>query len=65
MSIRVVSERIDTHWYEASVLAKAFTEITGIRVIHELTGEDDLVKKLQTQMRTGKISMMAILTIAT
>lgn len=54
MTVRVVSERIDTHWYEASVLAKAFTEITGIRVVHELTGEDDLVKKLQTQMRTGE-----------
>ncbi len=54
MEIRVVSERIDTHWYEASVLAKAFTEITGIRVVHELTGEDDLVKKLQTQMETDQ-----------
>lgn len=48
--IKVVSERIDTHWYEASVLAKAFYEITGIKVIHELTGEDDVVKKIQTQM---------------
>ncbi len=45
MTIRVVSERIDTHWYEASVLAKAFREITGINLIHEITGEDDVVKK--------------------
>ncbi|MDX1450982.1 MAG: ABC transporter substrate-binding protein [Oleiphilaceae bacterium] len=50
MTIKVVSERIDTHWYEASVLAKAFYDITGIKVIHELTGEDDVVKKIQTQM---------------
>ena len=53
MTIRVVSERIDTHWYESSVLAKAFHEITGIRVIHELTGEDDVIKKIQTQMNLG------------
>ncbi|WP_409525772.1 ABC transporter substrate-binding protein [Nitrincola sp. MINF-07-Sa-05] len=53
MTIRVVSERIDTHWYESNVLAKAFTEITGIHVIHEVTGEDDLVRKIQVQMDTG------------
>ena len=30
MDIKVVSEPIDTHSYEAATLAKAFTEITGI-----------------------------------
>lgn len=49
MEIRVTSERITTHWYEASVLAKAFYDITGIKVIHELTGEDDVLKKLTAQ----------------
>ncbi|RMF12897.1 MAG: carbohydrate ABC transporter substrate-binding protein [Gammaproteobacteria bacterium] len=53
MTIRVVSERIDTHKYEASVLARAFHELTGIHVVHELTGEDDVIKKLQTQIQTG------------
>ncbi len=53
LTIRVVSERIDTHKYESSVLAKAFTQLTGIRVVHELTGEDDVIKKLQTQIQTG------------
>ena len=53
MHIRVVSEDIQTHWYEASVMAKAFTEITGIHVVHEYTPEDDLVKKITTQMDTG------------
>ncbi|MDX1755353.1 MAG: extracellular solute-binding protein [Marinobacter sp.] len=53
MTIRVVSERIDTHAYEANVLARAFEDITGIQVIHEITGEDDLVKKIQAQMDTG------------
>ncbi|MGI0117588.1 ABC transporter substrate-binding protein [Zooshikella sp. RANM57] len=50
MTIRVVSERIDTHWYEANVLAKAFADITGIHVVHEITGEDDVVKKIDTQI---------------
>ncbi len=53
MVINVVSERIDTHWYESNVLAKAFREITGIQVIHELTGEDDVVKKIQIHMDRG------------
>ncbi|SFM68407.1 ABC transporter substrate-binding protein [Marinobacter zhejiangensis] len=53
MTIRVVSERIDTHVYEANVLARAFRDITGINVIHEVTGEDDLVKKIRAQMDTG------------
>ena len=53
MEIRVVSERIDTHWYEASVLAKAFREITGINIIHEITGEDDVVKKIDIHLKKG------------
>ena len=54
MQIRVVSERIRTHSYEANVLAKAFFEITGIHVVHELTGEDDVIKKLSAQVLTGQ-----------
>ncbi len=53
MTIRVVSERIDTHVYESHTIARAFSEITGIHVVHELTGEDDVIKKLQTQIQTG------------
>ena len=53
MTIRVVSENIATHVYESNVLARAFSEITGIAVVHEITGEDDVVKKLQAQMQTG------------
>lgn len=52
-TIFVVSETIDTHVYEAEVMAKAFTELTGIHVVQELTGEDDVVKKIETQVRTG------------
>jgi glycerol transport system substrate-binding protein len=51
--IRVVSETLDVHAYESDVLAKAFTQLTGIHVVHEQTGEDDLIKKIETQARTG------------
>ena len=51
MEIKVVSETITTHEYEAQVLAQAFTEITGIQVTHDLIGEGDVVEKLQTQMQ--------------
>ncbi|SEA12607.1 ABC transporter substrate-binding protein [Rubrimonas cliftonensis] len=54
MSINVVSETIATHEYEANVLARAFSEITGIQVTHDLIGEGDVVEKLQTQMQTGQ-----------
>ena len=52
--INVVSETIDTHVYESKTLAKAFTEITGIKVNHDLIQEGDVVEKLQTQMQSGK-----------
>ena len=54
MEIRVVSETITTHEYEANVLAPAFTAITGIEVTHDLIGEGDVVERLQTQMQTGE-----------
>ncbi len=53
MTVRVVSEDINTHWYEANVLAPLFSRLTGIRVIHEITGEDDVVNKLRTQEQLG------------
>ena len=46
MHIKVVSETITTHEYEAQVLARAFFEITGIEVTHDLIGEGDVVEKL-------------------
>jgi glycerol transport system substrate-binding protein len=54
MEIKVVSETITTHEYEARVLAPAFTAITGIKITHDLIGEGDVVEKLQTQMQTGE-----------
>src|SRR2546427_625705 len=52
--IAVVSETITTHEYESKTLAKAFTEITGITVKHDLIQEGDVVEKLQTSMQSGK-----------
>lgn len=52
--ISVVSETITTHEYEAKTLAKAFEEITGIKVRHDLIQEGDVVEKLQTSMQSGK-----------
>ncbi len=52
--ISVVSETIDTHVYESKVLAKAFEEITGIKVKHDIIQEGDVVEKLQTSMQSGR-----------
>jgi glycerol transport system substrate-binding protein len=52
--ISVVSETIDTHVYESKTLAKAFEEITGIKVRHDIIQEGDVVEKLQTSMQSGK-----------
>jgi len=54
MEIKVVSETIPTHAYESKVLAKAFEEITGIKVTHDVIQEGDVIEKLQTQWQSGK-----------
>ena len=53
MRIAVVSETLTTHEYEATTLAKAFAELTGIEVSHDLIQEGDVIEKLQTQMQSG------------
>jgi glycerol transport system substrate-binding protein len=54
MEIKVVSETIKTHEYESKTLAAAFTELTGIKVTHDLIQEGDVIEKLQTQMQSGQ-----------
>ena len=54
MSINVVSETLTTHEYESETLARAFYEVTGIRVNHDLIQEGDVIEKLQTQMQSGE-----------
>ncbi len=45
MDINVVSETIATHEYEAGTLAKAFSEITGIKLKHDVIQEGDVRRK--------------------
>jgi glycerol transport system substrate-binding protein len=54
MEIKVVSETLNVHSYESKTLAKAFTELTGIKVTHDIIQEGDLIEKLQTQMQSGQ-----------
>jgi glycerol transport system substrate-binding protein len=54
LQVNVVSETITTHEYESKTLAKAFTELTGIQVKHDLIQEGDVIEKLQTQIQSGE-----------
>ncbi|MEQ8664099.1 MAG: ABC transporter substrate-binding protein [Rhodospirillales bacterium] len=54
VEINVLSETIPTHTYESKTLAKAFEEITGIKVNHQLLGEGEVVQAVQTQMQTNR-----------
>ncbi len=54
LEINVLSEGIPTHTYESTVLTKAFEEITGIKVNHQILGEGEVVQAVQTQMQTGR-----------
>jgi glycerol transport system substrate-binding protein len=54
MKIKSVAEDIQTHRYESEVIAKAFKEITGIEVSHDIIGEGDVVQRLQTQIASKK-----------
>jgi glycerol transport system substrate-binding protein len=53
-SIRVASEKIDTHDYESKTLSKAFSDITGLKVQHDLMPEGDLVDKLYAAIKGSK-----------
>jgi glycerol transport system substrate-binding protein len=54
LSIKVASEGLTTHKYESEVLTKAFEEITGITVTHDIIGEGDVVQNIQTEYQTGQ-----------
>ena len=54
MEINVLSETIPTHEYESNTLTRAFEDITGIKVNHQLLGEGEVVQAVQTQMQTGR-----------
>ena len=52
--INVLSEGVPTHTYESQTLTKAFEEITGIKVNHQILGEGEVVQAVQTQMQTNR-----------
>lgn len=53
ITINVLSEGIATHEYESEVLARAFSEITGITVNHVIAREDQVIHQLWLQMISG------------
>lgn len=53
--IKTVAENIDTHYWESRVLARAFYEITGIEVEHEIIGEGDVVVRIMDQIENDKL----------
>ena len=54
MKINCASETIKVHEYESQVLAKAFAEITGIEVKHDLTDEGTVVDKIGVEIQSGR-----------
>lgn len=52
MEIKSVAEGIPTHRWESKVLAKAFYEITGIKVTHDIMAEGDVVATVEKQIKT-------------
>lgn len=49
-----VAENIETHYWESRVLSRAFENITGIKVIHKIIPEGNLVPLLVEQIEQGK-----------
>ncbi len=54
MKVSCVSEILSIHDYESKTLTKAFGEITGIQVNHELMDEGLLVDKIEVEIQSGK-----------
>ncbi len=54
MEVNALSEGIPAHGYESKTLTKAYEEITGIKVNHQILGEGEVVQAVQTLMQTGR-----------
>lgn len=50
ITITSVAENIETHYWESRVLSRAFEDITGIKVIHKIIPEGDLVPLIVEQI---------------
>ncbi len=54
LKVSTVSEQLSIHTYESKTLTKAFQEITGIEVRHDLMGEGEEVDKMEVQIQSGR-----------
>ena len=54
MQLSTVSEILKVHDYESKTLTRAFAEITGLEVKHDLMDEGTLVDKIEVQMQSGR-----------
>lgn len=53
-TLKSTAENIETHYWESRVLARAFEEITGIKVEHEIIGEGMVVDRIMDQIENNK-----------
>jgi glycerol transport system substrate-binding protein len=53
-TILSAAEDIETHYWESRVLANAFFELTGIKVVHDIIPEGLLVDRLRAQIENKK-----------
>ena len=53
MEISTVSEILSIHDYESKTLTKAFDEITGIKVKHEMMNEGLLIDKIEVEIQSA------------
>ncbi|MGI4799695.1 MAG: ABC transporter substrate-binding protein [Janthinobacterium lividum] len=54
MQVNTVSEILKVHDYESKTLTRAFADITGIKVNHDLMDEGLLVDKIGVEMQSGR-----------
>lgn len=54
LKLSCVSESLKVHDYESATLTKAFAEITGIEVKHDIMDEGALVDKIEVEMQSGR-----------
>ena len=54
MKVSTASEILGIHEYELKTLTKAFAEITGIQVNHEMMDEGLIVDKIEVEIQSGK-----------
>ena len=54
MKVSCASEILSIHEYESKTLTKAFAEITGIQVNHEMMDEGLIVDKIEVEIQSGR-----------